>query len=103
MQIVDAAGIADERQVPSTSMFTSMTLMCSNQCSHKMVDVDLDSLQSTINCFNKHFANCSKCEKGEIQLENNDFCQWILDSGASQHFTNTLSNFSEYTPIKDAY
>ena len=104
MQIANAAGIADERQVPSTSMFASMTLTCSNQHSHEMVDVDLDSLQSTINCFNnlKHFANCSKCEKGKPQLEKNGFCQWILDSGASQHFTNTLSDFSEYTLIKDA-
>jgi len=98
MQIADATGIADERQVSSPSMFTIMTLMHSLQCSHEDV-VDLNKLTTSINKYIDHKANCSKCKKGK-KPDQIGLVQWIMDSGASQHFTN---NFSEYTPIKDGH
>src|SRR6202046_4814307 len=41
---------------------------------------------------NEYFGKCAKCRK---RIET----MWLLDSGASAHFTNKLSDFIEYEPI----
>ena len=41
---------------------------------------------------NKYLSQCAKCK----ECTNN---MWLLDSGASAHFTNNISDFIDYTPI----
>ncbi|KAF9552127.1 hypothetical protein CPC08DRAFT_594871, partial [Agrocybe pediades] len=47
-----------------------------------------------------HYATCSRC-KGKKRLDP-IVDDWIMDSGASAHFTFNLDDFSEYKEIKDA-
>jgi hypothetical protein len=49
------------------------------------------SLGSTSCEHNDNYAMCTRCKKGD---------EWLLDSGASAHFTFSLSDFSEYTKFK---
>ncbi len=41
---------------------------------------------------NKYFSQCAKCKERTNNM-------WLLDSGASAHFTNNISDFIDYTPI----
>jgi len=41
---------------------------------------------------NKYFSECEKCKERTQHM-------WLLDSGASAHFTNNISDFIDYTPI----
>ncbi len=41
---------------------------------------------------NKYLSQCAKCKECTINM-------WLLDSGASAHFTNNISDFIDYTPI----
>jgi len=41
---------------------------------------------------NKCFSQCAKCKERTQNM-------WLLDSGASAHFTNNISDFINYTPI----
>ncbi len=41
---------------------------------------------------NKYFSHCAKCKEHTKNM-------WLLDSGASAHFTNNISDFINYTPI----
>ena len=49
------------------------------------------------NLLNDHFLGCTKC-KGK-----SGSAGWLVDSGASAHFTNDLSDFAEYEPYKSPY
>jgi hypothetical protein len=42
------------------------------------------------------YSKCAKC-KGK-QVETNKL--WLLDSGASFHFTNKIEDFAKYNPLK---
>jgi len=44
---------------------------------------------------NKYLSQCAKCK----ECTNN---MWLLDSGASAHFTNKISDFIDYTPIAES-
>src|SRR6266702_2408415 len=41
---------------------------------------------------NKYLSQCAKCKECTINM-------WLLDSGASAHFTNNISDFIDYQPI----
>src|SRR6266702_3342489 len=41
---------------------------------------------------NKYLSQCAKCKERTDNM-------WLLDSGASAHFTNNISDFINYTPI----
>ncbi len=41
---------------------------------------------------NKYLSQCAKCKERTKNM-------WLLDSGASAHFTNNISDFINYTPI----
>src|SRR6266702_4378278 len=41
---------------------------------------------------NKYLSQCAKCKERTNNM-------WLLDSGASAHFTNNISDFINYTPI----
>ncbi len=41
---------------------------------------------------NKYLSECAKCKECTKNM-------WLLDSGASAHFTNEISDFIDYTPI----
>ncbi len=41
---------------------------------------------------NKYLSQCAKCKEHTNNM-------WLLDSGASAHFTNNISDFIDYTPI----
>ncbi len=47
------------------------------------------------NSLNKYSVHASSCEKCKGQINKND-CQWIMDSGASKHFTPVLSDFADF-------
>jgi len=97
MQIADGAGLRDERHVPSSNMVASMIMMRSTQRSHEAVDTT--SLSAAIQRYHDHFANCCKCKKGK-KLDVSSHHDCLLDSGASQHFTNDMSDFADYQPIE---
>jgi hypothetical protein len=58
--------------------------------------VDLENLSSVENKFFEHCADCERCKKGKRPVKSG-FIDWIMDSGASKHFTHELSDFAEYT------
>ena len=64
-------------------------------------DVDYSSaLHALVNSLNKielHTQKCEKCKHRIILQE-----AWILDSGASQHFTSTKVDFIDFEVIKNA-
>jgi hypothetical protein len=64
-------------------------------------DVDYNSaLHALVNCLNKiklHTQKCEKCKQRVIHEK-----AWILDSGASQHFTSTKIDFIDFEIIKNA-
>ena len=39
------------------------------------------------------------CEKKSKPIRPSDLVDWIMDSGASKHFTHELSDFAEYRPV----
>ena len=56
---------------------------------------DLRKLSSVENRFFNHCAECARCKKGKRPVKSG-FVDWILDSGASKHFTHELSDLAEY-------
>jgi hypothetical protein len=67
--------------------------------SHVLVPKSLDmynissALLDLLECeHNEYFSQCAECIKRTQNM-------WLLDSGASAHFTNNLSDFIEYKPI----
>ena len=44
------------------------------------------------------FAECARC-KGKSKADQNS--QWMLDSGASLHFTNDMDDYIEYAPLSE--
>jgi hypothetical protein len=43
------------------------------------------------------YSKCAKCK--EKQVGTNKL--WLLDSGASFHFTNKIEDFAKYNPLKE--
>ena len=110
MELAEAAGLGKgkqkERQVPS---FCTNHALTSLQCTHgstskteKIESLDsvdyLDAINSLIPSLNRFAFHAQKCEKCK-ELGHK---AWILDSGASMHFTYKLNDFIEYEPVKDA-
>ena len=103
MEIANAAGFGTgpqffkERQVPSYFSSNSDSLVQQPLLAASNVStVDLENL-STVQ--NKFFDHCKECERCKRRLSG--YQDWIMDSGASKHFTAEMSDFTEYTPIKD--
>ena len=108
--IADATGLSangkgkqKERQVPLISCNNHLltTLQCtrgstSTQAKEEPLDSDVDykrALLALVNVLNKIEFHSQSCEKCKCQI--NDRKAWILDSGASQHFTNTKQDFCD--------
>jgi hypothetical protein len=104
--IADATGL--ERQVP---LPCNKLLLTTSQCTTRSTstqetkellssEVDRSVMQTLVNSLNTielHTQNCKKCK----QLANSQKA-WILDSGASQHFTNTKEDFIDFEIVKNA-
>ncbi|KAL0568456.1 hypothetical protein V5O48_013527 [Marasmius crinis-equi] len=48
------------------------------------------------NFVNNHMSSCLQCKGKQSKNSSKD---WIVDSGASQHFTFDINDFAEYTPL----
>jgi len=104
--IADAAGL--ERQVP---LPRNKLLLTISQCTHRSTsaqetqellssEVDSSVMQTLINSLNTielHTQNCKKCKQLAYSQK-----AWILNSGASQHFTNTKEDFIDFEVVKNA-
>jgi hypothetical protein len=55
----------------------------------------MHSLVNSLNKFAFHANNCAKCKKQQL-------IGWILDSGASLHFTSSKESFIDFEEIRDA-
>jgi hypothetical protein len=44
------------------------------------------------------YSKCVKCKGKQVSNKINDL--WLLDSGASFHFTNNMDDFAKYSPLK---
>jgi histidyl-tRNA synthetase len=63
--------------------------------------VDYESaLLALVNSLNKIELHTQQCEKCKKRINHQE--AWILDSGASQHFTSTKVDFIDYEVIKNA-
>jgi hypothetical protein len=97
-EIAEAAGFdsgfINEGRVPSTvtSNINSRTKQ-SAFLAGNITEEDLHKLSRSLNKFTVHASSCEKC-KGHSP----DKCQWIMDSGASKHFTPMLSDFADFLP-----
>jgi hypothetical protein len=112
--IADATGLPangkekqKERQVPLTrNQQLLTTLQCTRRSTSAQakeeplgLDVDYEStLFALVNCLNRIELYTQKWEKCKRQVI--DQKAWILDSGASQHFTSTKIDFIDYEIIK---
>jgi transposase InsO family protein len=89
-------GFMNERQVTSALSLNINSLMQQSAFSAGVVtEQDLHTICSSINKYSVHAANCAKCKGNKNDKDN---CQWIMDSGASKHFTPVLSDFADFTP-----
>jgi len=48
-----------------------------------------------------HFQTCSDCKGKHANKGDKNITSWLLDSGASVHFTSALSDFALYTEFTD--
>ena len=55
----------------------------------------MSSLVNSLNSIALHCGHCKKCKKYKEK-------GWILDSGASSHFTMQQSDFVDFEVVKDA-
>jgi hypothetical protein len=104
--IADAAGL--ERQVPlprnklflTTSQCTTRSTSTQETQELLSSEVDRSVMQTLVNSLNTielHTQNCEKCKQLAYSQK-----AWILDSGASQHFTNTKEDFIDFEIVKNA-
>ena len=94
-------GFVNEGQVPSFSLLhTTQSLKKSFSACNVTVE-DLLRIPLIENKVFEHGAECEKCKKGKRPKSSPTETVWIMDSGASKHFTNELSDFAEYTPLKN--
>jgi len=86
MEVADAAGIYESYfwQVPSTQAAQTQT-----NVQTELVDNFLAV------CRNKYSLSCAHECECEVTKE------WMLDSGASLHFTGDINDFVEYSPIEN--
>ena len=68
----------------------------------KSLEVDYKRIMySLVNSLNRIALHgekpCAECERKRLNHKG-----WILDSGASVHFTNEISDFIDYEEVKDA-
>jgi hypothetical protein len=114
--IADAAGLSAkgkgkqrERQVPlSRTKHLLTTPQCtrgstSAQAKEEPLSSDVDykcALLALVNSLNKIELHTQKCEKCKHKMV--DRTAWILDSGASKHFTSTKVDFIDYEVISNA-
>jgi len=86
----------NERQVTSNSSPNTFSLTKKSIfLAGNVTEQDLHSICNSLNKYSVHASSCEKCKGHE---HNKDECQWIMDSGASKHFTLVLSNFADFTP-----
>ena len=87
LEIADAAGIVEsyyDWQVPSTSRRETAT------------NVQTELVDSLAVCRNNNNFVCCSQECGcELSTE------WMLDSGASLHFTGDINDFVEFSPMEN--
>ena len=115
--IAEAAGFSakdkgkqKERQVPlSRNKLLLTTSQCTTgstsavQAKEEPLGSDVDyrcALQALVNSLNKIELHTQKCEKCKHRITEEK--AWILDSGASQHFTSTKEDFIDYEIVKNA-
>jgi hypothetical protein len=94
-------GRYDERSVlfPIDSQ-APIHIKVSAHFSTKRVDTEIDTIKqkcdkygNRITCLHKHRLDfCAKCNKGKCITST----EWILDSGASKHFTGEMNDFASY-------
>ena len=113
--IADAAGISakgkgkqKERQVfLSRNQLLLTTPQCTRgstsavQAKEEPLGLDVDykcALHALINSLNNIELHTQKCEKCKRNIEK----AWILESGASQHFTSMKSDFIDFEIVKNA-
>jgi transposase InsO family protein len=56
---------------------------------------ELFIISNSLNKYNVHASSCEKCKENKMS---NEDCHWIMDSGASRHFTPMLSDFADFSP-----
>ncbi|KAK1217598.1 hypothetical protein PQX77_019747 [Marasmius sp. AFHP31] len=117
MDIADSAGFDDDvkydlvsissndsdndRQVPylSLSSHTDTTLQCPTVlAASKCRRNNIMSCITFAQFISDHFATCVNY-KGKKSVGNSQ--PWIVNSGASSHFTHDLEDFAEYEPMND--
>jgi len=98
--IAEAAGFdssyINKRQV--TSISSPNTFSLTTKSAFLVGNITEQDLHSICNSLNKYSVHTSSCEKCKGHQQNKDKCQWIMDSGASKHFTPVLSDFADFTP-----
>jgi len=115
--IADAAGLSakgkgkqKERQVPliSCNKHLLTTLQCtrgstSTQAKEEPLGSDVDyehTVLALVNVINKIEFHSQSCKKCKCQI--NDHKAWILNSGASKHFTSTKQDFIDFEVVTSA-
>lgn len=112
-EIAEAAGFYEQyRQVPYSSCYSDITnALPTAACSDRPDYVDLRdpvivACTANICCHALHYAACASCKgKGKVTSQSaqssTEYPVWLLDSGASMHFTYSLDDFMEYTQLEE--
>jgi len=87
IEIAEMAGIA-YWQVPPTSLIT-------RKSNNKQTDVDISPV-----C-NSMLISC--CSHNTCECQNVETKDWMIDSGASLHFTGEIDDFVDYTEINHKF
>jgi hypothetical protein len=93
----------DDMQVPFTAPMHTITNIKSVQgagiAASCRFNVDINNKME----YKNHCAECSACKNAKINI--NELMKynaiWLLDSGASAHFTSDITEFAKYSPRDD--
>ena len=91
------SGFINERQVflDSSNDIYSHKEKSAFLAGNSATEQDLQTICNSINKYNVHASSCEKCKENKLNMKD---CQWIMDSGASKHFTPWLNDFADFRP-----
>src|ERR1700744_3657853 len=86
------AVLAHSRNVPGGCGNCNNTVAAMSEEVAHMYNMNIGALDLLLCEHNKYLSQCAKCKERMNTM-------WLLDSGASAHFTNLMSDFISYTPF----
>lgn len=102
--VCDAAGLNEFRSVPS--LFLTPHTTHERLISQLAMKLKYSTVHGCVESINEcaqsgaHGVDTAECVKCKRTRQDNTSAKWLLDSGASSHFTNSMKDFIDYEDIQ---